>query len=1411
MAGMQQFAPGTTVNLSMLVDMALQKAYHELTLLSELLPRKSDIGRKIEIIQFATNTRQQFVRLLALVKWAASAEKVDKCQEVSASLDQQNMFFINTADTLARMARETLANARLPNFSLPTAVDVLTTGTFNRLPRCIKEKIVAADSITLADKKKTLNRLNEVIRNRLAVSKIPTQFSSLVINEGRVTLIVKDEFEATLTLMGDQQSIPWRLLKIEFLIKDFETGDGKPLVHNLQAIRLINEKWGDLVKVEEYITGQKLVISYWRSAQSQVSAPTVLIKSLGTEPSNLLLFHQPEINNSDDIFKRNAATQLSPSCVAMENILTLAILERSKFKLKALTNKLQQDPYFKKYAVFDDQIPSISIRPFDDCTPSEYIIISIDSRTGKIKMRIDERVKDVIKKHDLLKSLSTDIKEFKAAFHSLRCYIFLAKCASNVSSLPVTPCFYLPFTSRLFLRFNKHQNYALMIDVIADTKHDCCPLKDSYHLLSTTTSDHSMHRKRTTSTSESEQKLKPRPDKVETQSRQLLFSNPESMVQMNPDAFADTSSLESGSSSEPPRKRKAIGDETIVKGQKKCAGVDESIGPCCASKQQLVSMVSTCHIRIPYIHVSKELSRAGIPFQNVLSDMHSEPFIRILELPDIEDASPKQMAALRKLLLERVSMKYLDKIGVFLTYISPFDICRICEADRAKFCVSSEFIYERTDTDLGEPAKQSITDRIRKDWKSLLVMYEHSLIIREYLEDKRGELHDVITVESFDFQTLIVSYGKTRNYKVSIAWSSEKEEFVLHFGITSKTPESNPHQLVERELTREFNKYKNLPYLLYVIVKTLPPLHAISKIPTTPMLGTTTRPLLPMQNFSIVTQSSTHIRIFYKKTPTDRNLFMIFLTVVRHAIDVNLLGDSITVRDGSFCSDQDPSKQLNGIVPAENLTVFLHRFADIPEFSANQTSFDLDISQRDGYQQMHGSPSQSLSASMRSPAFSSPTSLGTAGSTSAGPYSGQLSSLSPANRYTGSSPVDVVLSYLRNNLPTFQNINTCGVFRKPDADEFEAWKLATLTVFPPPRSHLDRDLFLGFIQPSPAPANSASMTSPASWPHSPQVSQGSPLYTKSSVVPGTAAGSDQLSRSASGSSTPSPPVILSSSSFALLVTPMEQDFPGRKAKYLASPLQRFFDSLYLLKHLQRVIRKDETLHLEKLDILVFSGSQDSGLQYTVGINQSNFETLHLNICLKQGFENFWTPDELRVLKQFFEVVVAPCKLNILTGFARLLGATPRILKDAIKIMRIEMQPEPNQRWFIEWSFMTPPCIVASIAAPGTPAVVLKTKNLFFFQLTDVEDPNRRFVFSILYDSTKNIVQPTEFPQLHDFPQEPPSWAKPAREACNLFLKRIADSVPDQENTDIGYGTFNQDHLNDVIVTLPSNTSVKCFP
>lgn len=48
------------------------------------------------------------------------------------------MLFVETADMLARMARDTLVQARLPNFHIPAAVEVLTTGTYSRLPACIR-------------------------------------------------------------------------------------------------------------------------------------------------------------------------------------------------------------------------------------------------------------------------------------------------------------------------------------------------------------------------------------------------------------------------------------------------------------------------------------------------------------------------------------------------------------------------------------------------------------------------------------------------------------------------------------------------------------------------------------------------------------------------------------------------------------------------------------------------------------------------------------------------------------------------------------------------------------------------------------------------------------------------------------------------------------------------------------------------------------------------------------------------------------------------------------------------------------------------------------------------------------------------------------------------------------------------
>uniref|UniRef100_G1PZG2 Mediator of RNA polymerase II transcription subunit 14 n=1 Tax=Myotis lucifugus TaxID=59463 RepID=G1PZG2_MYOLU len=189
--------------LSTLIEFLLHRAYSELMVLTDLLPRKSDVERKIEIVQFASRTRQLFVRLLALVKWANNAGKVEKCAMISSFLDQQAILFVDTADRLASLARDALVHARLPSFAIPYAIDVLTTGSYPRLPTCIRDKIIPPDPITKTEKQATLHQLNQILRHRLVTTDLPPQLANLTVANGRVKFRVEGEFEATLTVMGD--------------------------------------------------------------------------------------------------------------------------------------------------------------------------------------------------------------------------------------------------------------------------------------------------------------------------------------------------------------------------------------------------------------------------------------------------------------------------------------------------------------------------------------------------------------------------------------------------------------------------------------------------------------------------------------------------------------------------------------------------------------------------------------------------------------------------------------------------------------------------------------------------------------------------------------------------------------------------------------------------------------------------------------------------------------------------------------------------------------------------------------------------------------------------------------------------------------------------------------------------------
>ncbi|PIO77048.1 mediator complex subunit MED14 [Teladorsagia circumcincta] len=205
-----------TISLNYLLDFAIQQIYHEITVLSELLPKKLDGDRKISLVQFAHSTRMLFVKLLAVVKWVKSSKKFESCAAICYLLDQQSQYFVETADRLVTISREELVMARLPAFQVTAAVDVLTQGTYQHLPTIIKDRFVLKPKISSVDEANVLLRLNQLI------------------------LTVPGEFEVNLTVLGEREQTPWTLLNIKMLVEDYEIGYGAQLVHPLQLHMLHN-------------------------------------------------------------------------------------------------------------------------------------------------------------------------------------------------------------------------------------------------------------------------------------------------------------------------------------------------------------------------------------------------------------------------------------------------------------------------------------------------------------------------------------------------------------------------------------------------------------------------------------------------------------------------------------------------------------------------------------------------------------------------------------------------------------------------------------------------------------------------------------------------------------------------------------------------------------------------------------------------------------------------------------------------------------------------------------------------------------------------------------------------------------------------------------------------------------------
>ncbi|KAL6308200.1 MED14-domain-containing protein [Sparassis latifolia] len=205
------------VPLGEMVSRAVQAIYAELSELAETLPNMSDSARKRTLADWVVQTKKQVVKLYAVVKWARDADVVQKAMNVTAFLMDQNQQFEDAIGGL-KYAKESLDPARMRNHDLLTSLDVLTTGSYRRLPSAIKKLVVPPTPLTDEEVAKTLSEVEDAIRFRLRmVEIIPTEFASYRIADGRVHFVAPKLFEASLCVRGAQKGDGWFFVNVEFL------------------------------------------------------------------------------------------------------------------------------------------------------------------------------------------------------------------------------------------------------------------------------------------------------------------------------------------------------------------------------------------------------------------------------------------------------------------------------------------------------------------------------------------------------------------------------------------------------------------------------------------------------------------------------------------------------------------------------------------------------------------------------------------------------------------------------------------------------------------------------------------------------------------------------------------------------------------------------------------------------------------------------------------------------------------------------------------------------------------------------------------------------------------------------------------------------------------------------------------
>lgn len=205
------------VPLNVLVERLSNLAYQNIQNLADTLPSLSSHVKRAKIFSTAIELRKIFVKLLVIVRWSKDVEMLNRARNVIGLLVEQQWAHEDVFSGLTQV-RKILPNARIFDADLVTAIDVLRTGTYTRLPKAIKDSTVPQDPMSDSEALDVMSQLDMVLRERLACSELaPLGLYLTKIESGKAYFEASRLYNICLTTSGPADDDRWWLLEFSFV------------------------------------------------------------------------------------------------------------------------------------------------------------------------------------------------------------------------------------------------------------------------------------------------------------------------------------------------------------------------------------------------------------------------------------------------------------------------------------------------------------------------------------------------------------------------------------------------------------------------------------------------------------------------------------------------------------------------------------------------------------------------------------------------------------------------------------------------------------------------------------------------------------------------------------------------------------------------------------------------------------------------------------------------------------------------------------------------------------------------------------------------------------------------------------------------------------------------------------------